>query len=423
MHVTIVTDNFPPESNAPATRQYEHARHWVRAGQRVTVITCAPNFPEGKVYPGYSNRWREVEEIDGIRVVRVKTFMAENKGTLLRTLDYASFMAASVAGGVLEAKPDVVLASSPQFFAAVGGWQLARLQRSPFVFEVRDLWPASIVAVGAMRQSPMIRALERLELHLYDRASAVVVVTEAFREDIVRRGVPAHKLHVVPNGVDVETVGGERDADLCREHRLDGKFVVGYVGTHGMAHGLDRVLDAAELLRDQRDIVFILAGGGAERARLEERVTRDGLANVRMIPRQPRERVPALLRACDLTLIPLRNEPVFATVVPSKLFEAMAYGVPVLMSVPDGEATALLRAAGCGECLPPEHPLALAAAVRRLRAAPEVLAEYRARGLAAAPEHSRRKQAERLMGILEGVVGDGLPGARTSPTRAAPTGP
>ena len=405
MHVTIVTDNFPPESNAPATRQYEHARHWVRAGQRVTVLTCAPNFPEGKVYPGYNNRWRQIEELDGIRVVRLKTFMAENKGTLLRTLDYASFMAASVAGGVLEAKPDVVLASSPQFFAAVGGWQLARAQRVPFVFEVRDLWPASIVAVGALRDSPIIAALERLELHLYDRASAVVVVTEAFREDIVRRGVPDHKLHVVPNGVDVDAAQGERDAALCREHGLDGKFVVGYVGTHGMAHGLDRVLDAAELLRDIPDVVFILAGGGAERSRLEERVTRAALDNVRMIPRQPKARVPALLRACDVTLIPLRNEPVFATVVPSKLFEAMAYGVPILMSVPDGEATALLRSAGCGECLPPEDPLALATAVRRLRSAPELLARYRARGLAAAPRYSRRKQAERLLEILQGVAG------------------
>jgi len=404
MHVTIVTDNFPPESNAPATRQYEHARHWVRAGQRVTVLTCAPNFPEGKVYPGYNNRWRQIEELDGIRVVRLKTFMAENKGTLLRTLDYASFMAASVAGGVLEAKPDVVLASSPQFFAAVGGWQLARAQRVPFVFEVRDLWPASIVAVGALRDSPIIAALERLELHLYDRASAVVVVTEAFREDIVRRGVPDHKLHVVPNGVDVDAAQGERDAALCREHGLDGKFVVGYVGTHGMAHGLDRVLDAAELLRDIPDVVFILAGGGAERSRLEERVTRAALDNVRMIPRQPKARVPALLRACDVTLIPLRNEPVFATVVPSKLFEAMAYGVPVLMSVPDGEATALLRAAGCGECLPPEDAVALATAVRRLQRSPERLAEYRARGLAAAPGHSRKKQAERLLEILERVA-------------------
>jgi glycosyltransferase involved in cell wall biosynthesis len=337
----------------------------------------------------------------------VKTFIAANQGVALRSLDFLSYMVSAGVAGLFEEKPDLIVATSPQFFAAVGGWQLARLQRVPFVFEVRDLWPASIVAVGAMKESPIIRALERLELHLYERASAVVVVTEAFREDIVRRGVPAHKLHVVPNGVDVDVLAaaGERDTALCREHGLDGKFVVGYVGTHGMAHGLDRVLDAAELLRDTPDIVFVLAGGGAERARLEERVTRAALDNVRLIPRQPKERVPALLRACDVTLIPLRNQPVFSTVVPSKLFEAMAYGLPVLMSVPDGEATALVRAAGCGECLPPEDPRALASAVRRLHGAPGLLAEYRARGLAAAPRYSRREQAERLLGVLERVTG------------------
>jgi colanic acid biosynthesis glycosyl transferase WcaI len=402
MRILFVSDNFPPESNAPASRLHEHARHWVRAGHEVTVITCAPNFPEGKVYPGYENRWHQTEVIDGIRVVRVKTYVTANEGFVRRTLDYASFMGASVVAGVLERRPDVVVATSPQFFAAVGGFQLSRLLRTPFVFEVRDLWPASIVAVGALRDGCLIGALERLELFLYRKARAIVVVTATFRRDISSRGIPAEKIHVIPNGADLSWCAPRaRDSAFIVEQRLEDKFVVGYIGTHGMAHGLERVLDAAELLRDCPEIALFFAGGGAERAALEKSVARRGLQNVRLVPRQPKEHMPALWSACDLTLIPLRNDPVFAGVVPSKLFEAMAHGVPVVMSVPEGEATALVREEGCGVVIPPEDPVALAAAIRMLVRSPERLAELGARALAAAPRYSRQHQAQRLLAVLE----------------------
>jgi colanic acid biosynthesis glycosyl transferase WcaI len=402
MHVLFISDNFPPESNAPASRLHEHARHWVRAGHQVTVITCAPNFPEGKVYPGYENRWHQVEIIDDIRVVRVKTYVTANEGVVRRTLDYLSFMCASVVAGVFERRPDVVVATSPQFFAALGGWQLSRLQRVPFVLEVRDLWPASIVAVGALRQRSVIAALERLELALYRRARSIVVVTAAFQNDLARRGIPLAKIHVVPNGADLSWCAPRpRDATFIREQRLEGKFVVGYIGTHGMAHGLERVLDAAELLRDMPEVAFFFAGGGAERAPLEKSVAQRALTNVRLIRRQPKERMPALWSACDLTLIPLRDDPVFATVIPSKLFEALAHGVPVLISVPEGEATALVREQGCGVITPPEDPVALAAAIRALAGSRERLGELRARALEAAPRFSRERQAERLLGVLE----------------------
>ncbi len=402
MEVLFVSDNFPPESNAPASRLHEHARHWVRAGHGVTVITCAPNFPEGKLYPGYDNRWHQVELVDGIRVVRVKTYMTANEGFFRRTLDYASFMAMSVAAGALEKRPDVVVATSPQFFAALGGWQLSELQRVPFVLEVRDLWPASIVAVGALRDGRVVDALEKLELFLYRRARAIVVVTQAFRRDIAARGIPEQKLHVVPNGADLDWCAPRpRDAIFLREYELEGKFVVGYIGTHGMAHGLERVLDAAALLRDTEQVAFFFAGGGAERASLERSVARRGLRNVRLVPRQPKERMPTLWSACDLTVIPLRDDPVFAGVMPSKLFEAMAHGVPVVMSLPEGEATALVREHGCGVITPPEDPEALAEIIRTLSRSGQRLSELRERALGAAPRFSRQHQAERLLTVLE----------------------
>lgn len=415
MRVLFVSDNFPPESNAPASRLHEHARRWVRAGHQVTVITCTPNFPEGRPYPGYENRWHQVEELDGIRVVRVKTYMAENRGFLRRTLDHGSFLLSGVLAGAVERRPDVVVATSPQFFAALAGDRLARRWRAPFVLEVRDLWPASISAVGAMRDGPLLRALERLELSLYARASAVVVVTEAFRTDLVARGVPASKIHVIPNGADLDWCRpGVVDADLQREHGLLGKLVVGYIGTLGMAHGLERVLDAAELARDT-EVVFLLAGAGAERARLEERLSRAPIGNVRLLPRQPKERVSALWGACDVGLITLTDRPLFAGVVPSKLFEAMGHGVPVVMSVPEGEATALVRREGCGVVVPVADARALADVIRELARSPERLAELRARSLAAAPRHSRERHAAHMLALLERVAGARRAGASGQP--------
>ncbi|MCC6193917.1 MAG: glycosyltransferase family 4 protein, partial [Burkholderiales bacterium] len=308
MRILFLSDNFPPESNAPATRLHEHAVRWVRAGHEVTVITCAPNFPEGKLYAGYRNAWRQVETIDGIRVVRVKTYITANEGFLRRTLDYMSFMAMAFGIGLTERRPDVVVATSPQFFCAIAGWALSVAKWRPFVFELRDLWPASIVAVGAMGRSPAIRLLERIELFLYRRAAAVVSVTESFRDDLVARGIARDKIYVVINGVDLDRYEPRpRDPALEREFALEGKFVAGYMGTHGLAHALPKVLEAAERLRHRADIAFFFAGAGAQRDAVERIVTERGLANVRLIPRQPKERMPALWSACDVAIVPLRD--------------------------------------------------------------------------------------------------------------------
>lgn len=401
MRILFLSDNFPPEVNAPATRTYEHAVRWAGAGHAVTVITCAPNFPEGKLYAGYRNRWHQVEDIDGIRVVRVKTYITANEGFVRRTLDYLSFMVSGCIAGLFEKRPDVIVATSPQFFCALGGWVLAALRRRPFVFELRDLWPASIVAVGAMRRGLVIKTLEKLERFLYRRAAAIVAVTEAFRKDLVARSIPADKIHVVMNGVDLEQYRPRtRDAGLAHEYGLEGKFVVGYIGTHGMAHALDKVLEAASLLRDRADIVFFFAGSGAARADLERQVAELGLDNVRLIPRQPKERMPALWSLCDATIVPLRNNPVFATVIPSKIFEAMAMGMPIIISLPEGEATSIVRSTGSGVCVPPEDPAALATAITRLADNPQQVANLRASAIAAATQFSRDALAARMLTIL-----------------------
>jgi len=406
MKILFLSDNFPPERNAPATRTYEHTLEWVRAGHQVTVITTAPNFPEGKIFDGYRNAWRTAESMDDIQVIRVKTYITANEGLLKRVLDYVSFMVMGGLTALFQPRPDVIVTTSPQFFCAMAGWMVKRLRRLPWVFELRDLWPASIVAVGAMKKSRAIRWLERIELRMYRDADAVVSVTEAFKSDLTRRGIEPAKINVVLNGVDLSRYRPiPKDGALLDQFDLRDKFVVGYLGTHGMAHALDKVLDAATILLDQPDIVFLFAGAGAKRAELEEAVSVRKLANVRLIPSQPKSLMPRLWSVHDVALIPLRNHQLFTTVVPSKIFEAMATGTPVLMAVPEGEATRLVRMTACGVLVPPEDPRALADAIVHLMQNPIERARLRAAGLDAASRYSRDKQAALMLHVLESVCG------------------
>ncbi|MBT5455013.1 MAG: glycosyltransferase family 4 protein, partial [Rhodospirillaceae bacterium] len=229
MKILFLTENFPPETNAAATRVYERACYWIEAGHQVTVLTCAPNFPQGRLLDGYQNRWRQVEDMSGIRVVRVKSYITANEGIIRRTLDFVSFMMTAFFFGLFEKKPDVIAATSPQFFAAVAGWMLAGCRRRPFVFELGDLWPASIIAVGAMKDNLLLRLMERLELFLYRRSAAIAALTHAFKDNLVSRDIAPDKIAVVINGVDLKRYAPTaRDADLAVEYDLADKFVIGY---------------------------------------------------------------------------------------------------------------------------------------------------------------------------------------------------
>ena len=405
MKILFLTDNFPPEGNAPASRTFEHAVHWVQQGHQVTVITGAPNFPEGKVFDGYSNRAYFVEQMEGIRVVRVKTYIVSNAGFLKRTLDYMSFMGAGFLAGLIQERPDIVIATSPQFFTACAGWALSATRRVPFIFELRDLWPASIIGVGAMKDGFVVRGLENLELFLYRRADQVVAVTRAFREDLVQRGIDREKISVIVNGVnrDLYQEASGKDEQLCQEHDLEGKFVVGYIGTHGMAHGLSSVLAAAELCKDDDQAVFLFVGAGPARDALVEEARAKGLNNVRFVSRQPKEMMPRYWSLCDVALIHLRNLPLFQTVIPSKLFEAMGMGLPVLLALPQGEAAEIVQETGCGVVVQPEDPEALCRKVAQLRDDPRLLGELKRAGLAGVEQYSRQKKAQEMLEVIEAV--------------------
>ena len=406
MHILFLTDNFPPESNAPATRTFEHARRWVSKGQKVTIITSAPNFPEGKVFDGYKNRWIAKQNMEGIEVWRVKTFMSANEGFLKRSIDFASFMMSSLFFGLFVRKVDIVIGTSPQFFTVISAWILSKLRRVPFVFELRDIWPASITAVGAMNCGWIIKILEKLEMFLYYQADLIISVTQSFKSELQSRGVPSEKIKVVLNGVSLSkyTPLPEKDRELSEKYKLQDKFVVGYVGTHGLAHALDKTLEAAEILAHFNDIRLVFVGGGAERLRLENLVKTRGLENVVMIPSQSKDNMQKVWSICDVSLVSLKNVPLFSKVIPSKIFESMAMKLPIIIAVPEGESTEIVRIENSGLIVPPESPARLAEAILKMKTNDSLRRMLGANGLLAADKFNRENLAADMLTYLESVI-------------------
>ncbi len=405
MKILVLTHYYPPEVNAPASRLSEHARVWAEAGHEVSVVTCVPNHPTGRAYPGYRNRLWQEEERDGVRVIRLWTWLAANEGFLPRITNYVSYLLSVLLWMWRLPKADVVLSTAPQFFCGLAGWLLKR-KRRPWVLEIRDLWPESIVTVGAMQRGAAIRAIEKIEAFAYRKADLVVSVTDGFVPHIrARRG--DGPIAVIKNGVDLTTFAAPDaavEAEFRAAHGLTGKFVAAYVGTHGMAHRLDTVIEAAELLRDRTDIAFLLVGDGAERERLVGEVAARGLTNVVMLGQQPKSAMPDIWAASDAALVLLRRVDTFKTVIPSKMFEAMAMACPMILGV-GGEAKALMEAGGAGIAITPESAAELAAAVTRLADDRAFGAQLGESGRCfVAREFDRRVLAERLLGEMETLV-------------------
>jgi len=405
--VLFLSANFPPEVNALANRTWGHAREWASRGGEVEVVTGPPHFPEGRVYGGYRNR-RSRERLDGVDILRVPMYVAANEGFLRRTLGYVSFMvSAAWFVGRLERDPGVVVASTPQFFAGLAGWLVSRRLRRPFVLEVRDLWPESIVQVGAMRRGLLIRALERLEGFLYRSADHVIVVSPAFRDHIAARGVEAGRITVLPNGIDPgwrDLRPSEADVEALRaEHGLEGRFVASYIGTVGMAHGVEVMLEAARRCSDA-EVVFLVVGAGAEWQSLRDAARSEDLANLRVIEKQPRDRIPLFYAFSDVSVVHLRDRPAFRKVIPSKMFESMAMRVPIVLGV-RGQAAEILEAAGAGIGVEPENPDALLATILDLKRDPALRRRMGEAGAAHVRAHyDRRKIACRYWDLLQSVA-------------------
>ena len=419
MRILFFTHYFTPEVNAPATRTHEHCREWAAAGHEVHVVTGMPSHPAGRLFPGYRRRWYQYESIDGIHVHRVWTYLAANRGVVRRTINYLSF-AASGAWRAWRLGPfDVAVGTSPQFFCAVATWLVATLRRQPWVFELRDLWPESIAAVGAMplRSAPM-RWLARLELRLYRDAAAVACLTRSFTRSLAARGVDEAKLHYVPNGIVPEFWGGG-DRDRARRELgvAAGDVLLAYVGTTGMAHDLGLTLDVMARLQTRAPHVrLLIVGDGAELDSLRADAAARRLSTVRFTGLVPRQEIPSLLAASDIMLVTLRRSDLFTTVLPSKMFEAMAAARPIVLGVA-GEARDTLLAAGAGIAIPPGDAAALADAVCTLAGDPALRTAMGESGaIFVRREFSRRAWAGRYLTLLEAVARESAQPVESRPT-------
>lgn len=412
MRILYVSQYFPPEIGAPAARVHELSREWVRLGHEVTVLTAFPHHPSGVKRTEDRGVLERRERVDGIDLLRTYVYAVPNKGTIKRMASYASFMLSAAALGPLRlSPPDVVLATSPQLLCAAAGYSLSRSFGAPFVFEVRDLWPESILAVDAMGDNPIIRGLKALARFLYRSCDRIVTVGEGYKRSIHHLyGISNDKMSVIPNGIDPSLFAPlPRDNEVRREYGWGDKFVLLYLGTHGMAHALDKVLDAAKRLQEDKRLHFVFVGDGAEKQNLKQRAAADQLTNVQFIDPQPKSRVPLFYAACDLGVVTLRDTSLFQEVLPSKIFEYLGMERAILLGV-GGEARRLVEKAEAGEYVAPEDSEAMAAAIRRLSQDPARLEEMGRKGRAHVLEHyDRSALARRYVEVLRAVTSKEMP--------------
>jgi glycosyltransferase involved in cell wall biosynthesis len=397
---------------APAARAAELSRHWVSLGHEVTVLTGFPNHPTGVVPAEYRARFRRLvghEQVDGVNVVRTWLLPFPNRKAYERMLNYSSFCISAASTGLFLSRPDVVIASSPQLLVGLSGWWVARWKRVPFLFEVRDLWPESLAAVGLGNADSLLhKTLAKIAGFLYRSADRVVVVTSAFEDYLVEHWqMPREKISVIENGVETQLFSPDARTTLRRDLCAEEKFIVSYIGTMGMAHGLETVIAAAAQLQDTNpEVIFLMVGEGAEKGRVVELARERALSNLRFIDQQPREKIPAYICASDVCLVPLKKTDVFKTVIPTKMLEFMSCARPVILGV-DGQARGILEEARAGLVVEPENSGALANAICFLNANRERSRELGQNGRDyIIRRFSRRQTAERYIRVLQRLLSE-----------------
>ena len=400
MHILFYTHYFPPEVNAPASRTYEHAKYWVKAGHDVTVITNHPNHPHGELFEGYENKLFSREIIDGIQVVRLWTFLVPNSGFLRRSLNYVVYALLAFLAGLRIHHVDIVIGTTPQFFCGISGLMAARVKKTPFIGEVRDLWPDSIAAVEACKSNLIIKILYKMEQIFYLHSDHLVVLTQSFAKHIA--ALSNTPCTFIPNGVDwydwqpmFFQQNGNGHLPLG-----NGSFKVGYIGTIGMAHGLDVVLDVAKSTEGQADIQYYIIGDGAERVKLQERLEDEAIQNLHMYGLQTKKLIPGILDQLDVMLVLLRRDDLFKTVIPSKIFEGMVMGKPLIVGV-EGETKQIMNDAEAGITITPKSREELKSAIMDLYKDPDMREQLGQNGRAYIKRYFLRDQlAHRFLPIF-----------------------
>jgi colanic acid biosynthesis glycosyl transferase WcaI len=398
---------------APSARASELAAHWANSGHEVSVLTGFPNHPTGVVPAEWRDRLRRLtykEKVGAVNVFRTWLWPLPNRKAHERMRNYASFCVSAALRGLTIPRPDVIIASSPQLLVGLSGWWLAFARQIPLAFEVRDLWPESLTAVGVGDGNSLLHhSLAAIARFLYERSDRIVVVTSAFKEHLIQRWeLPADKIAIVENGVETALFApaqASTNGELRRKLGAEGKFLVCYIGTMGMAHGLEILLDAAaQLHRQNSNAHFLLVGEGAEKERIKSLAQSRGLTNVKFLDQQPRETIPAFISASDACVVLLKKAEVFKTVIPTKMLEFMSCARPVIVGV-GGQARRLVENAGAGIAIEPEDPKALVGAINALSADPEVGRSLGQKGREYILQNfSRDRTAQTYIDVLEGML-------------------
>jgi colanic acid biosynthesis glycosyl transferase WcaI len=412
--ILYVSQYFPPEMGAPAARAAELAQHWARAGHEVSILTGFPNHPTGVVPSEWCRRFHRLachENINGVDVFRTWLWPLPNRKAHERIRNYFSFCLSAAVRGLSIPRPDVIIGTSPQLLVALSGWWLAFVKRVPFVFEVRDLWPESLAAVGASSEGSFLhRSVSAVAKFLYRHSDHIVVVTAAFKQHLIEhRHLPEEKISIVENGVEPGLFSALPTAEnnaVRRKLHANGKFIVCYIGTLGMAHGLETLLDAAATLQEKRpEVLFLLIGEGSEKERISSVAQSRGLANILFLDQQPREKIPDFISAADACLVLLKKKDVFKTVIPTKLLEFMSCARPVILGV-DGQSRQIVEEAKAGLVIEPENSTALVQAITQLANSPDLRKQLGENGREYIVRHfSRQATAETYIRVLADLLG------------------
>ncbi len=403
MHILLIHQAFTAIDEPGGTRHHEIAQYLTKQGHEVTIIASNISYLTGKSKLE-TDPWREKNETDpGISIIRAYTYPALHRSFVHRVFSFLSFMISSFFIGLKIKDIDLMWGTSPPIFQSLTAWALARLKKVPFLFEVRDLWPAFAIAVGVLRQPLLIRASEWLEGFLYRQADQVVVNSPGFIEHLQSRG--AQKIELIPNGSDTNRFNPQSSGEeFINKHGLKGKFIVLYSGAHGMSNDLGVVLTAAKMLEDRDNILIILLGDGKEKISLQSQAKELGLTNLIFLPPIPKTEIPNALAAADACIAILKPIPLYATVYPNKVFDYMAAGRPVILAI-EGVIREVIETADSGIPIPPGDPAALAESVIYLADHPQERIEMGIKGRNYVKKHFDRPiQAEKFGQILEKMV-------------------
>ena len=365
MKILFLTQYCPPEVGAPQNRIFEFAKQLKGFGHEVSILTAMPNYPKGEIFDEYKGKKTVVEEIEGIKIVRTSIYATKDKAFTKRLRNYLSFtFSCLIQGAKFIDRQDVIITESPPLFLGWSGYILSKWKHAKFIFNVSDLWPESAVKLGVLNNKLFIKLSTWLEEFCYRKATAVTGQTKGIVDNIVQRGINSNKVHLITNGVDTQFFKPEnRDETFRKEIGIENKFSLCYAGIHGVAQGLEVIINTAEILREYESIQFVFIGDGPEKQKLIDLKEKKNLKNITFLPVQAKINMPRIIASMDATIIPLKKLDLFKGALPSKMFEALASELPIILGV-EGEAKNLIEEAGAGIVVEPENPEELALAVK-----------------------------------------------------------